>query len=214
MFQQQNLRNNMKNTTELKNKVIEANHLAEQSGKLDQYHVAKLDDNGNYIEVYKNRNQAVRDHFVRKGYSNTKSIIAKYVSYNGSLYNTMHDGRKWYRHYYQYISNTVPLTVEYSGVSADREFIVVSEKGEELEFKKKQHLLTNLGVPSFVISPYYLDSGNLLPCKPYSIYTKGRSMEFNSKKEAMKFYKIGKDKFKKLYEANQPIRGQQVTIKN
>jgi hypothetical protein len=198
---------------EIKNKVIKANHEAEKSGCLDQYHVAKLDDNGNVIAVYKNRNQAVRDFFIKKGFSNKKTIIQKYVSYNGALYNSMHDGRRWYKHYYQYVSSETLLTVQYNSISSDKEFVVVSEKGEEKFYRKRQHLLVDLSVPSHVVR-HYLDSGKLLPSSTYSIYTKGICKEFNSKKEAMKFYRIGKDKFKKLYEENQPIRGQKIMIKS
>lgn len=182
------------------------------TGNLKDYHVAKLDDNGEILEVFLNRNQAVRAYFKSQGLGD-KDIVTKYVSYNGALSNRMMDGCKWFGYRYKYVSNSNPLSSMFS-TTQDMQFVVVSEKGEEKLYKNRLDMVLELNMAVWQVRPSsgYIDTGKIIPKSQYTIYTVGKTMSFNSKKQAMGFYRIGKDKFKKLFVNKKPIRGQLVDI--
>jgi hypothetical protein len=197
--------------SELRQFLSEHNRRIVKSGKLDEYHVAKLDQQGKILDVYINRNQAVRAHFKSKNLTD-KEIQYKYLVYNGALYNIMLDGRRWYGHFYKYVSNTLEPT-EVFPTAEEHEYILVNSKGEETVFDKKKDIVIDMGVSMSCIHTGFIDTGKTLPKTDYSVYTKGKTMEFGSIKNAIAFYRIGKDKFKKLWSSKSPIRGQQVVIK-
>jgi hypothetical protein len=188
------------------------------TGQHRQCYVARLDDEGEVLQVFLNRNQAVRDCFIKKGLTSTKDIVYKYVSYNGALSNQMLDGKRWYGSYYKYIRQTEAVCTDIldnSNNCSSKNFVLVNEKGEEtiISDTSKKSMALNLGVSLDVIySSHYIDSGKKLPRTSYSLYTVGKEMIHSSKIDAMRFYRIGKDKFKKLYSVGEPIRGHKVII--
>lgn len=178
----------------------------------ENFHVAKLDNNGNIIDVYKNRNQAVRHYFQKKGF-NKNNIILKYLQWNGALQQKMFAGMIWQGFYYMYVpKEQFPITIQMNGnFGIPVESIVVDTKGVEKQFSSVTQIAMTYNIPLSTIHKY-ADTG-----KSYnglSFYRKNKNIKFKSKKDAMRYFRIGKDKFKKLYESDSLIRGQKVSLNN
>lgn len=176
------------------------------------YYVGKFDERDNLLDVYKNRNQAVRHFFEEQGCTK-KEAISKYLAFNGAMYLTMIRGGIWKGHYYKYISKDHELTINYQSfaihTAANVPITVVDKTGTETQYFSIRNGCNNLNVP-WEKMVYFLDKG-----KPYNdlyFYRNNKKVKFSSKREAINYFRIGKDKFKKLFESNQKIRGQILVI--
>jgi len=179
----------------------------------DNHVIAKFDDAGNRLAVFANRNNAVRHHFQSQGLSN-KQIVLKYLAFNGALKNCMTAGKRWYKHYYMYIpKHTVPASeVVHNATTTFKSIpiITVDKSGAEHWYKSITDYAMKYNI-SLATAIYYIDSGKCAPTREY-LYKVGKTVEFGSKRLAMKHYRIGKDKFKRLLQAKAPMRGQTIRI--
>jgi DNA-binding transcriptional MerR regulator len=175
----------------------------------DYYHVGKYNDNDELVAIFSNRNQAVIEFF---------PDAKEYLSWNGAMQQRMLRGGKFQGFTYKYIEKhrsqfqEVSLTPDQNKLKLTP-IIVVDTKGEEQEYTKMVDSALENDLDYSTLYAYLLDSGRLYRNR-LAFYRKGITKEFRSKHEAIAFYRIGKDKFKKLYDNNLPIRGQRVIIKN
>lgn len=195
----------------LQQTIREKNQLVIGHQDYDNHIIAKFDMNFKLIGYYRNRNQAVIHHFRQKGFKNAKSIAFKYLAWNGALKQIMERGGSWQGHYYMYQPKH-KVNLLYDGPTKFKPVPVVEvdKLGNEEEYKSITEYIHVTGKSGAFV---YLDTGKNVPGTDSIIYRKGVTKEFDSKKDAMKFYRIGKDKFKKLMSNNLTIRGQKVKVK-
>lgn len=185
--------------------IAEINERVWKEKSYDDYYVGKYDKNNNLIAVFSNRNQAVREFFPEAN---------DYMRWNGSLQQRMLRGGNWRGFSYRYIDKQhYDITVPVQNTLRLSPVIVVDIRGEEKEFEKMIDCSIMHDIDYSQLYTYLLDSGKLYKNR-LAFYRKGIMKEFKSKHEAITFYRIGKDKFKKLYYNNLPIRGQRVIIKS
>lgn len=185
--------------------IAESNQKVWREKSYKDHYVGKFDKNDNLISVFSNRNQAVREF-----YPDPKG----YLSWNGALQLRMLQGGNWHGFSYRYINKQYyPTIIEDQNNRPLVPIIVVDTKGEEKEYTKMIDCSLTHTVDYSQLYSSLLDSGKLYKNR-LAFYRKGITKKFNSKHEAIIFYRIGKDKFKKLYDNNLPIRGQRVIIRN
>lgn len=186
----------------------------------DTHHVAKFDKEFKLIGFYKNRNQAVIDHFKKKGLGNT-SIVIRYLRYNRTLRNTMERGSSWFGHYYVYVPVENDRTFLYNnenkyGRGPAIPVIAVHKNGKEQLFESKKVLTQYLGV-SYVTVCHHADTGKLFSDKQVRVYTAGKRKQFNSVKDVVKFYGISKNitrpQIEHMAKTGKTIRGHKVRLK-
>jgi hypothetical protein len=188
---------------EFKQELSKINTNVWKNKNYEDYHVVKIDKNLKVVDVFKNRNQVIR-HVFRK-YSKQR-IVREYLKWNGALLLVMKEGKIFKNYYYKYVDkDEYPVTIAFKENPNwnPKPVIAVDDKGNEIEFNSVTECKNTLNEN---IHTYHLNSGKIV--NGLSFYTKDHLMLFNSKKEAIKFYRIGKDKFKKLYSNGSKIRGQ------